>query len=59
MEHALIWHNHEEPLASIHIRLQLVVNRMYAGSATQEEQQLRWRVRVVARFGDIDLPKVV
>lgn len=52
---SLVWHDHKEPFRSIFVCLELIVGTAYAGSASQEQQQLRPSVWVVGGLRDIDL----
>lgn len=52
---SLVWHHHKEALPRILVGLDLVVGRLDAGAAGEEEQELRGRVRVVAGLRDVDL----
>jgi len=52
-EHILVWHDDQETLARILVRLQLVVGAVNASTAGQKQQELAGRMRVVGWLGDI------
>ena len=56
--HLLVWHGHHEAFRGILVRLNLVVRAMNARAARQQQQKLRWRVRVVGGLRDIDVDVV-
>lgn len=57
-KYTLVGHNHEITFSSIFVRLNLIVGRMYACSASQEDQKLGGIMRIVARLGDVNLVDV-
>lgn len=55
----LIWHDDQEAFGGILVRLQLVVGAAYAGAASQEQEELGWRVRIVGGLGHVDFDVIV
>lgn len=51
---SLVWHDHKKPFRSIFVRLKLIVGAVYAGPASQEQEQLRPGMLIVCWLRNID-----